>query len=224
MKKILCIVLLALSLSFTYSVSAKNNYQQNEYKQLFEKYLFEEIGVDTFFLDLYHYEELYMYYSNSNVTADEIEPNYILIRGYCSFDPMPTYEIIDNYVIETRNCFSPYEVPYFLIVPSEQKLYTIHEAFEANIECVENIFEMYNFGRLLGDMDKDRKLTIKDATYIQKCLVGIEKYPENDGIDGLNALEPDDKNCRYISDFNRDGERNVKDATAIQKYIAGLEY
>ena len=215
--------MLALILSFTYSVSAKNDDQPNDYKQLFEKYLFQEIGVDTLFLELYQYEELYTYYSNCDDSTDESEPSYILIKGYYTFDPMPAYEIIDNYVIETRNCFSPCEVPYFVIVPSEQKLHTIHEAFEANVEGIENIFETYNFGRLLGDMDKDRKLTIKDVTYIQKCLVGIEKFPENDGIAGMNALNSEDQKCRYISDFNRDGERNIKDATAIQKHIAGLE-
>ena len=73
--------------------------------------------------------------------------------------------------------------------------------------------------------DKDRELTIKDATYIKKCLVGLETFDKDDYVERFDLVYSDNENVPlYVSDFNRDGERNIKDATAIQKHIAGLEY
>ncbi|MBE6738322.1 MAG: hypothetical protein E7566_06700 [Ruminococcaceae bacterium] len=60
----------------------------------------------------------------------------------------------------------------------------------------------------LGDVDKDGKVTIKDATFIQKCVAG------------LNNLE---ENGKFTADANRDGAVNIKDATEIQKHLAGLK-
>lgn len=60
---------------------------------------------------------------------------------------------------------------------------------------------------LLGDVNLDGKLNVKDATAIQKHLASIA--PLNDK--GL-----------AVADFNTDGKVNIKDATAIQKKIAGL--
>ncbi len=61
---------------------------------------------------------------------------------------------------------------------------------------------------LLGDVDGDSKVTIKDATFVQKCVAG------------LNSLEDFGK---FSADANRDGVVNIKDATEIQKHLAGLK-
>lgn len=60
---------------------------------------------------------------------------------------------------------------------------------------------------LLGDVDGDGKVTIKDATLIQKVVAGLSSI---DDADYLSA------------DANRDGNVNIKDATEIQKHLAGL--
>ncbi len=62
---------------------------------------------------------------------------------------------------------------------------------------------------MLGDTDRDNRLSVKDATTIQKYLAGIVEFSEQQK---LNA------------EFNGDGEVNIKDATAIQKFLAGLPY
>ncbi|MBQ2688053.1 MAG: leucine-rich repeat protein [Clostridia bacterium] len=59
----------------------------------------------------------------------------------------------------------------------------------------------------LGDVNKDGKLNIRDATLIQKAIAKMETLDESQ-----NAL----------ADFDKNGKVNVKDATAIQKKIAGL--
>ena len=63
--------------------------------------------------------------------------------------------------------------------------------------------------KLLGDVNFDGKVNIKDATLIQKHLAKLESL-------SAEALE--------VADFKVDGKVNIKDATAIQKFIAKLEY
>jgi len=61
---------------------------------------------------------------------------------------------------------------------------------------------------ILGDVDEDSKVTIKDATFIQKCVAGLSSL-ENSG--------------EISADANCDGVVNIKDATEIQKHLAGLK-
>lgn len=58
-----------------------------------------------------------------------------------------------------------------------------------------------------GDADQNGKVTVQDATKIQKALVKA------------THLGPKGK---LAADFNEDGKITVKDATAIQKHLAGL--
>lgn len=60
---------------------------------------------------------------------------------------------------------------------------------------------------ILGDVNSDGKLNIRDATTIQKYLAKLIKA-ENINLD--------------VADFDLNGKVNVKDATNIQKKLAGL--
>ena len=60
---------------------------------------------------------------------------------------------------------------------------------------------------ILGDVDKDDKVTIKDATAIQKHLAEI--------------IIIEDENLAF-ADTDKDGKITVKDATRIQKFLADL--
>lgn len=66
--------------------------------------------------------------------------------------------------------------------------------------------------RLIGDADGDSKLTVKDATFIQKYLAGFKNE--------LNKMTAGE-NYR-VSDINCDQTLNIKDVTDIQKKLAGL--
>ena len=59
---------------------------------------------------------------------------------------------------------------------------------------------------LLGDADGDGKVTILDATYIQRKLASLP-------VESYNAL---------AADTDEDGEITILDATYIQRYLAGL--
>ncbi len=61
---------------------------------------------------------------------------------------------------------------------------------------------------LLGDLDCDGRLTVRDATALQKYVAGMV---------GLNTQD------KINADFNCDGKINVRDATAIQKRLAKLD-
>ena len=80
------------------------------------------------------------------------------------------------------------------------------------------MFTEAGVGRLIGDMDKDRRISIKDATYIQKALAGFEGFE----LKEIYAAAFDETLPCDVADFNRDREANIKDATAIQKYLAGI--
>lgn len=67
--------------------------------------------------------------------------------------------------------------------------------------------ETYTTNALLGDVNMDSKLNIRDATAIQKHLASIATL---------------DAKALAVADFNKDGKINIKDATAIQKKLAGL--
>ena len=62
---------------------------------------------------------------------------------------------------------------------------------------------------LLGDVNLDKKVNIKDTTAIQKHIAFIQALSE----EGLK-----------VADFNKDSKLNIKDATAIQKFLAKLDF
>ncbi|MBQ2944346.1 MAG: hypothetical protein IJD93_06645 [Ruminococcus sp.] len=226
MKKILALLLATLLLSAlcVTSVSALPDGME-VYKYVGEtKYIDEVVALSfktVFSPDTLVYGEIYEYYSeDSTATGDEVTPDYVLVeisgsRGILK-DSM---NIFGNYVLYIDGGSDPFVFNYGVYIPAEGKIYDLVDAWEMGLDGIEKAFTESGIGILLGDMDKDRTLTVKDATYIQKCIAELQEFANEDIIE----LYSEEKTL-YISDFNRDGVRNVKDATAIQKYIAGLEY
>lgn len=201
------------------------------YRKSFEEYLKPYVSDIDWELneDWYFYDELY-YYDNSTggtIEIPEATPDYVLIDGStCFADPFLFYDIFGEYVLY-GGCGFPYCANYYIYVPESDKIYTLREAFDTNIDGIEKVFTDYKLGNLMGDADGDRKLTIKDATYIQKCLAKFEGFKLKDEIRGHNISEPDDGTpdpyACYIEDFDNNDKVNVKDATAIQKRLAKID-
>lgn len=61
---------------------------------------------------------------------------------------------------------------------------------------------------LMGDVDLDGAVKIKDATLIQKALAKLAELDDKQDV---------------LADVTEDGKVNIKDATAIQKYLAKIE-
>ncbi len=77
--------------------------------------------------------------------------------------------------------------------------------------CKERSFKNLTYVTInndIGEVDCDEVVTVKDATVVQKYLVGL---------DYLN------KRQRVTGDVNRDKTLDIKDVTGIQKMVAGLD-
>ena len=163
----------------------------------------------------YLYKEQYVHYENpSPYSADN--PDYILIfAAQAPGLPIEPFDRIGDYAIESSAAYGEHH-GYYIYVPATGALYDLRSAVEdaVDIKGIANAFlHMGKRAGIIGDTDKDRKITVKDATYIQKVLAEIA-VPEN-YYHNVSEL---------IRDFYRNDEVNIKDATAIQKAVAGLPY
>ena len=211
----------------TVPASAASKEMDERYREPFAELYRNSYGVNGFWqycwVDYYHYAE--------GATSDETTPDFVAV--FCSdyLSPHSEYTIIiEDYCVSSECYVYPYGVGTYIYTPSNESLYTLTEAYAAGIDGVEEMlsehYDELTIGvTLIGDLDRDHKLTVKDATKLQKCLVGVEEFESADEIVNVNNQHcyPVNRIPKYISDFNRDRIRNVRDATAIQKYVAGLE-
>lgn len=184
-----------------------------KYEEIIVPKLKEEISDP--FADIKGYKELYEHYNNKG------EPEYVLIYLPAPlFYSMPVADLVGDCVFYGDMGGIPFTYDYGVYVPKTGEIYDLIHAFELEIEGIEKALGYVYYNALMGDCDSDKKLTIKDATYLQKCLAGIEEFRKDDEI--IVFLYEENPPARFISDYNRDGERNIKDATAIQKKLAKI--
>ncbi len=206
-------VIVSISENYTIvKLSEDDKYAQEVLSKFFKEY---DYGL-TWNLDYY---EGYEYFAPDNLSQST--PDYVVISLYTNYQyDMGVTRFYGNYVLVDNRGTIPFFFGKCIYVPSENKLISLDEAYAINLEGFEKAFTEGKLGKLMGDMDKDRKISIKDATLIQKCVAGITDFPKEDMLGGIEFHSE----SVFISDFDRDGERNIKDATAIQKHIAGLPY
>ena len=167
---------------------------------------------------LEYYREGYRYYASDK--NREATPDFVLIEAYENISGQAfAAELFGDYVLRSNVHHIPATFGYFIYLPEENEIYSLQEAFKMGLEGVYTVFTEGNLGRLLGDVNNDRKLNVKDATLIQKSLAGLAEIEHNE----IEAFMWNDyENVpKYIGDFNRDGKMNIRDATAVQKRIAG---
>ncbi len=217
MKKIVSVLLVlcmmvGLVSFYTLNTNAEITY---DYKDEFEV-AFDFIGY------YYTYEEYYKYFSETNNTET---PDWVFGRGYLSAEPSPCKGTFGDYCFHLSGLCDTFSFGLFVYVPSENKFYDIIEACDLGFEnlelalseCVKNGY--YGI-RLIGDADFDGELSVLDATFIQRALAKLSKFPYSDIVEGRNIYG---KNLKYFSDIDRDGERTILDATTIQKKVANIE-
>ena len=163
--------------------------------------------------EVWEYKELY---DHSDVNGD---CDWILVFGYCNVQvPELLTTIIGNRVISVSSCMIPFDTGY-CIYDVKNGCFVDANAFAAkSYDDFTKVFdETVTAGRLLGDLDNDDEISVIDVTLTQRCLVGINDYPEDDEF----YLTADD-NTHYYSDFDRDGERDITDATKMQRYLVDI--
>ncbi|MCD8025611.1 MAG: dockerin type I repeat-containing protein [Clostridiales bacterium] len=172
------------------------------------------------------------YYNNISVTPDE--PDYyvdvpvfkyfsngyrIINTGYnnADVDEGKLVERINGYIYQVSQYGSLSPFGYLAVNTETGDVLTLDEALEQKIisgsemcECLKENSPSYLMSvYLIGDADSDGSLSVSDATYIQKIIVG-------------KAEDKSDLSYSSVSDFNDDGRIDVTDVTEIQKQIVGV--
>jgi len=163
----------------------------------------------------FRYREQYAYFGDEGHLYNAKDPDYVLLfAAEGPGAPAAPVDIYGEYVIGSYEWHSHYRHGYYVYIPDTDTLYTLKEAVEADVKGIENAFlHLGKQGGIRGDADKDGKITVKDATFIQKGIAGVKTpmlYYEN--VVG------------FIMDFDADTRITVRDATCIQKYLAGIEF
>lgn len=222
MKKLLVLVLVVLMSMGTVTLTA-NAYSISDVNDVVEPnglyyQKFCDIYKYEYPVSLANYEELYFHYDEKG------DVDWVLIYAVDLLTPpweVHPYAVVGDRVLRCNDTHTPFVVGYGIYDASEDEFRCITSVLDSDLyEELHNVLSDLGVGEIIGDMDKDGKITIKDTTFIQKCLAEIEDYPQDDVVDGYSTSYYGE--LAYMSDFNRDGERNIKDATAIQKYIAGI--
>lgn len=184
---------------------------------LFEK-RFLELYENSIYTDTHYYDELYYHYDENG------EIDWALIEQ-CSYNapPWECHCVFKGRIFMYGDHY-PISFGYGIYDVKEDKFYDIvNNNFDySKYDDLEEVFESINPGYLIGDADRDGKLSVMDATLIQKCVAMLDSIEDKEFLDYYvdnpsgNSVFP-----RYIfSDFDCDGERTVMDATAIQMKLA----
>ncbi len=157
----------------------------------------------------YHYEEHFL------ICRDEegATPDYVLVEAAEIIWKNGVYtEKVGDFVIRSKINYIKDALPYFVYLGSGELL-TIKEAVARGVHIIEDAILPSDIPcALIGDCDGDGAVTVKDATHIQKKLVGF--YLRGVYDDYLEAA---------VEDFDNDQSLTIRDATAIQKKLAGIK-
>ena len=91
---------------------------------------------------------------------------------------------------------------------------------ETRFPKLHEYYENLNTGHLIGDMDDDNSISIRDATKMQQILAKLDSWSD---IDDINKnYYPIHGYIAYLSDFNHDNNRNIVDVSSIQFRLAKI--
>ena len=212
MKKMICIlIVISVIFASVFSVFASDIWadlpKKTEYKY------FDRLAEDVSYRpkEYIGYRE-YCHYSDENSE----EPDWALI--VCAIEPEP-WAVKFGAVVGNRVLYQtggPGQAPFYsgiaVYVPEVDEFFDLTKRLDEIIELcpdfVETI-EKEKFGSLIGDMNWDDKISILDATIIQRCIADNSYSEEFDAV--LGGVS--------VADFNRDDSNDIMDATAIQRYL-----
>ncbi|MBQ4104976.1 MAG: dockerin type I repeat-containing protein [Clostridia bacterium] len=202
MKKSLCFLIAVLMLVAGSTLCVSADTLRDEVEVAFSDYCVQ-------FED--HYKEVEV----GTIAQDD---GVTFFRGYPEKSSLDTWEWLtyvgDWFIYGTSyapgECSGVYAIVDGVVYPVEQ---AYEQGIVSDLSALVNFYETDSLLRgpavyLMGDADYDGALTIKDATAIQKHLVGIRN------ID-LVCYE-------WCCDMNRDNQINIKDCTAVQYKLAGI--
>ena len=162
----------------------------------------------------------YSYREKRTVYNEKSEVEYILINAYSN--TCATAEVgfrIGDVVMYSANIHSYFVYQYGLYDVKEDKIYDLFDLRdnpEKYYKLEENLIDFCG-GIPLGDSNGDKKLTVLDATVIQRIVASLQTpdYPYHYASHKGNE-------SGYILDYDGDGGITVLDATYIQRKVAGI--
>lgn len=189
-----------------------------------DEYLFLQKFIDIWLYGeeylLLKYDEPYYHYDDNG------KVDWAIVYA---ITPAPPLECTDYIVVEDilirRYPGNTFGVGYGIYSVEDDRFFPIDSVLDnPKYKDIPEALRTIEAGEIIGDMDYDRKLTVKDATFIQSAIANIVEFPLEDRVDyqTVDYSEAMTEELIYISDYNRDGKRDIKDATAIQRRVAGL--
>ncbi len=146
----------------------------------------------------------YIYGRIGDVTLCEFE------KGDVAYPTVMEYQTIGD-VFFVRGHGMPKDNPCGILVFKRGVGYrTLTEVYEAGEIDIMEVWGIIPFAYLVGDVNVDNEVNVKDATFMQKKIAKGETK--------LWECEP----YFEIYNVNCDEEFNVKDATLVQKKVAGI--
>lgn len=206
MKKIFCFtfVLLVLFTASVLSLSAAED--KNPCINPFVNYIKRESGLTEIYEDEVCFE-----------FAVKIDDIYVFRANYGGYSDLCTNQKIGDYLFTYGAIFGDEKLnPTGVYALCENKVITLSEAYNKGVVDMDKLYASLpeNTGTYrFGDADMDGKLTVKDATLIQKYIANFE--------DIVYKVHTTDYQSDLLN-FNHDNRTNIKDATDIQKHLADI--
>ncbi len=215
MISLLLVFILAVSVAVVPAFAFSDDSVRYFRKNFTDKYVKPYDAADGY----YFYFEQYHHYEDDSDPNSKID--WVLVyAGNMSYTDGKVKQVVGKRVFCADESSSPFVFKYAVYDVAKDEFYPIsNELFEQ----YDGLYEAFHneksgvAGMYIGDADMDNRLTVLDATKIQRATAQLTQYDKKDDLGTYKDLGGD---LSYISDFDRDGERTVLDATGIQKYIA----
>lgn len=202
-----------------YGLSVSIDEQDAMKPALFRERFDAQFGESYDARELKRYRELYYHYTSGKM-------DWVLVYA------LNVDSVIDdaclwlgNRALTTHYRFNPFDFTCGIYDVQKGRFFDILDAYGSEeYDGIDEALETCKIGRIAGDINADGKLSIADATVLQRCLAGLEDYPCFDMLpETVYGLSEKKTKPAYLTDMNCDGTRDISDVTAIQRILAGLE-
>lgn len=130
------------------------------------------------------------------------------------------YEVIGDRVFRDSEYHVPFDLTYGVYDIEDSCFYDLtrirEKPYYAQV-CAE--LDRLNLGEKNGDINRDGRLDIGDATGHQRCIAEYSAYPDNDAVSADGYQTRHSQPQAYLTDINRDGKRDINDVTAVQRML-----
>lgn len=146
---------------------------------------------------------------------------YVLVQGDTNMRECTLcYEIIGDRVFRDNSYHVPFDLTYGVYDTAEKHFYDLtrikEKPYYAQV-CAD--LDRLNLGEKIGDINRDGRLDIGDATEHQRCIAEFSAYPDGDALSAGGCQTRHSQPQSYLTDVNRDGKRDINDVTAVQRML-----